>query len=500
VPLLVVLALVGCGGGQASPTTVKVTRADVESLVDGTGSLRTISEKTLGFPTAGKLVDLKTVVGMPVKAGQVLARLDDFPARTELARAQARLTQEQAQLSDLSGNNKAKAARDDQHGADQVLGATKDQADDASKADDDAVDRAEREVSDAQDGMDRARNLQDAAEERCQNSLGRSSGRGRSPMLLEPPVDMRPLSCRSAEDGGDRVEAAQRRLDFSEAVLDQAKRRRDLDRDRQRVSVENARRDATAARDEASGALASHPHLVAEQVAAVALAQSDVSEAQRAVDDCVLTAPVDGTVASINGSVGEFIGPASGTTAQAPGADAPLPDAASGVSGKDSDGSKAQRPGGSAFIVLANVHSFQVVVPFEEADAAKLALNQRAEVRFDAVPGLIRSATVASIAPTGATIQDVTNYYVTLVLNEVDARLKDGLTAEAGVVVGEAHNVLVVPNVAIQRGGQTGVVTVMAADGIGRRVQVRLGMVGDTTTEIKGGLVEGQRVLVAQPG
>jgi HlyD family secretion protein len=60
------------------------------------------------------------------------------------------------------------------------------------------------------------------------------------------------------------------------------------------------------------------------------------------------------------------------------------------------------------------------------------------------------------------------------------------------------NNVLVVPTAAIQRGGTTGVVQVLQSDGTTRQVQVQLGMVGDTTTQIVDGLAEGQQVVVAQ--
>jgi HlyD family secretion protein len=84
------------------------------------------------------------------------------------------------------------------------------------------------------------------------------------------------------------------------------------------------------------------------------------------------------------------------------------------------------------------------------------------------------------------------------VLNQVDPRLKGGLTAETKVIVGSADNVLVVPTAAVQRGGQSGVVQVMGPDGNPRQVQVNLGLVGDTMTEIVDGLKEGQQVVLAQ--
>jgi multidrug efflux pump subunit AcrA (membrane-fusion protein) len=85
------------------------------------------------------------------------------------------------------------------------------------------------------------------------------------------------------------------------------------------------------------------------------------------------------------------------------------------------------------------------------------------------------------------------------VLNELDPRLKDGLTAIANVGVAQKDDVLVVPNAAILQGGSgTGVVTVLQPDGTQSQVQIELGLQGDSVTEVVSGLDEGQQVVVAQ--
>jgi HlyD family secretion protein len=118
-------------------------------------------------------------------------------------------------------------------------------------------------------------------------------------------------------------------------------------------------------------------------------------------------------------------------------------------------------------------------------------------VTFDALPDLERDGTVGTIAPTGAQIQDVNNYYGTILLNQTDPRLKGGMTAEAKVIVGGVDNVLVVPTAAVERGGNSGVVQVLQPNGSTRQVQVQLGLVGDSTTQVLAGVSEGQQVVVS---
>jgi HlyD family secretion protein len=72
------------------------------------------------------------------------------------------------------------------------------------------------------------------------------------------------------------------------------------------------------------------------------------------------------------------------------------------------------------------------------------------------------------------------------------------MAAEAQVVVGGVDNLLVVPTAAVQRAGATRVAQVLKPDGTTGQVQVQVqvGMVGDSTTQVVDVLTEGQQVVV----
>ena len=305
--------------------------------------------------------------------------------------------------------------------------------------------------------------------------------------------------CERTDESDPEVQAAERQVRASKAALAQAEEKERVDHTQHELAIANARRDLGAAENEAEAVRGERPHIIDEQAAVVGQMQAEVDRAQRARDETVLRSPVGGKVATINGVVGELIGAGSGTTALAPGGTVPLPDTNTGVSSDESGGGAGGGPGGSAFIVLDNVNTFQMVAPFAEADAARLELHQQVEVTFDAVPDLVRVGTVISIAPTGTDIQGVMSYYATIVLDELDPRLKDGQTAAVQVVVDKRDDVLVVPNAALLQSGQTGVVTVVDRDGAHRQVQVELGLAGDSVTQVISGLEKGQEVVVAQP-
>jgi HlyD family secretion protein len=245
------------------------------------------------------------------------------------------------------------------------------------------------------------------------------------------------------------------------------------------------------------------PSDIAAQQAAVAQQVSLVAVAQHNVDNTILYSPVGGNVSAITGAVGEYLtGSSPVNTALAPGTDASIPGvgaaATSDQSGNASSGISATRPGGGAFIVLNNINSYEVVVPFEESDAAKVQPNQKVNVTFDAIPDLQVPGTVLSIAPNGVNISGVTNYYATILLNQSDPRLKAGQTAEASVVTNSLDNVLVVPNSAVIKQGASSYVNVPGPNGQPTRQQFTPGAVGDDNTQVLGGLSEGQQILLPQ--
>jgi HlyD family secretion protein len=512
VALPVVLVAAGCGSATSEPGSVRVVRGSVARTVSATGTLQAVSQQRLGFSRGGKLIALLVSVGQPVAAGQVLARVDDFDAQQDVQAAQARLDREQAQLDLLREGDRSRSARDDSDHAHDVLGAMRDRSDTVKQANARSLEVAQRQLEEDRDALRQLRGEAKGDQDRCNRSLTGGShryggygdytdlaSRGGKGLLLESPLDAKSPSCSRAEKGKSLVGAYERRVQADERGISNTQRRLDIDEASERVAVENAKRDASSARDSAESAEDAEPHDIDEQAADVRSARTEVRRAQRELAETTLIAPVAGVVSSINGQVGEFVGGGSGTTALAPGGRVALPDVDSGVSnGADSGSSDgiAAPPGSGSFITLKNVNSFQIVVPFEETDAALVAPNQRVQVSFDAVPGLERDGTVGTIAPTGAQIQDVNNYYATILLNQADPRLKGGMTAEAKVVVGGVDNVLVVPTAAVQRAGATGVVQVLQPDGTTRQVQVQLGMVGDSTTQVIDGLTEGQQIVV----
>jgi len=264
-----------------------------------------------------------------------------------------------------------------------------------------------------------------------------------------------------------------------QAQLASDKNKQNMDAISGQSRINSAAQQITSSRDNLAVQTQVKPNALASSQAQVASAQAQVQTAQVAVNQTTLTAPSSGVVISINGVPGETAG--SGT-AQAPGSLAPQPSS----SGTGSS---------SAFIVIDDNSSFVAVMPFAETDAARLAANQTASVTFDAIPNLTISGHVLTLSPSATVVSNVVDYYVSFVLNRTDPRLREGMTANASVTVAQADNAVRVPNAAVHTTGGTTMVTVLT-NGQQVPTEVVTGVVGDTYTEIKAGLNEGDRVVL----
>jgi HlyD family secretion protein len=556
VSLVMVSAMAaGCSEAPRPSPVTRVERGTVANKVQASGALAAVTSQNLGFPKGAQLKEVDVKVGDQVKPGQVLARVDDFAFQQALAQQQAQLAQQQAGLNKIVNGNSVHAAQTTLAQAKRIQSATEDNVDAQDHADSSAIDRARTQLNFDQAQLNQVR--QQASRDGCEpgsfstdrvSSTGSTSTstevepteaaqaptrsrfavRGRrsseddastspsdstsptpAPTWPTPATTAAPTpstgtgasTSTSCATDNQNVTAAQRQVIASQTAVDAAKRTREVDKTTGKLSVENAKQSVVSAQNSLDSASGDRPSDIDGQAALVASARAAVALAQRDVANAVLYAPVGGTVSAINGAVGEFAGSAdSGTTALAPGTNASIPGVGAAATSDQagSNGPSATRPGGSAFLILNNIDTFQIVVPFEESDAVKVAANEQVEVTFDAVPDLTRQGTVLSVAPSGTDISGVTNYYATILLTETDPRLKDGLTAEAAVLVNALNNVLVVPNSAVLRQGAQTFVNTPGPDGTPVRVPFQAGAVGDDNTQVLTGLNEGQPILMPE--
>ncbi|MGW4382132.1 efflux RND transporter periplasmic adaptor subunit [Kitasatospora sp. NPDC004531] len=214
-------------------------------------------------------------------------------------------------------------------------------------------------------------------------------------------------------------------------------------------------------------------------------AQTTLANARTALAGTTLTATTDGTVASISGKVGD-------TVAGAGSAGSGNGSSTSAKSGTSS-GSSSTTPTG--FVVLTNPSGMEVTANFSELDSLKLKKGQPATVTLNAQSDTKLDATVLSVSSLpSSTANGAVQYGATLQLTGDTAALRTGLSATVSVVTGSAENALSVPTAALQGTGATRTATVVHEDGSTERVQVTVGIEGDTTAQVTEGLTEGEKV------
>lgn len=486
VSALVVLAasgMVACGMEMAPPPTARVERTSVSVSVSASGALSAVQAQNLGFTTGGQLEELFVKVGDVVAAGQVLARIDDFAAQQALNQARAQLAQQQAQLNKLTNGFSVEAAQRDLDAAREVLEETEANAEANNEAAEKQTYRAKKALEDAERALEQAKRTP------CADPNGGAAVAAGSSSSTTKDCSQR----------NSAVSQAKTNVVNAKTALANAEKNEEVVETQGELNIANAQRSVVQAENNLETARRDNPADIAAQRAAVRNQAVAVTIAQQDVENTTLRAPIGGTVASINGAVGEFVGNGSGVTPLAPGSGAAIPGVTAQGAGDQGGGAQlVSAPGAGNFITIGDINSFQVVVPFEESDAARVQAGQRVEVTFDAIPDLVRNGTVLAVAPSGTAISGVTNYYVTVVLTETDPRLRDRQTAEANVLTESRDNALSVPNAAVVRQGSQTFVNVPGPDGNPLQVPFEAGLQGDDRTEVLSGLNEGQEVLLPQ--
>ncbi len=207
---------------------------------------------------------------------------------------------------------------------------------------------------------------------------------------------------------------------------------------------------------------------------AVTNAEASYENALANYDNATLTSTIDGIVAGVNINSGDNISAGNSSTS---------------TTASSSSQSTAQ-------IQIIDPSSFAVSLQIPEADIAKIAVGQNAQLTFTALGDTSYVGTVASIAEQATTSSNVISYNVLLSLSKIDSALKLGMTANATIITQTKDNVITVPSTAVQ--SQNGQPTVqIMKNGVPTTVVVTTGLTNGTDTEITSGVNEGDTVITS---
>jgi HlyD family secretion protein len=514
--VILVFALMTAFAPRPNPNperTVAVTRGTVTASVTASGNSQSSLATPVSFVTNGVLTAVDVKPGDAVTTGQVLATIDPASAQTTLATDQADLDNALAALAQAQAGPTDIKRQQDQLAitqAQQSVDAAQNALDTAQKQLDLDKKSTDTAISNAQDKLDldtKAQNALVATAQQnlksCQNSLGSSAQSWMSIPTSAPPTmtttASAPSNCNSQQQ--DLTNAKNTRasvLQADEQAITTAKQnqKNTLLNDQKAIdtaqaNLTSAKSNVTAAQLQAQADLHPEtPEQIAQAQATVNGAQATLDAARRGVDQTTLRAPQDGKVLSVANKVGEVsTGGSNGSSSSSGGT-------TSGSSG-GANSASAINPAtssGNGFIVIANASQLAVTANIAEADAAKVQLGQPARVTFPAT-NATADGTVTQITPQSTLTNNVVQYPVQVSLTTAPPGVGVGNTASMSITTGSKSGVLVAPTSAITTVGSRHTVIVRRGDQ-DVVVPVEIGLVGDTTTEITGGLAEGDTLVL----
>ncbi len=202
------------------------------------------------------------------------------------------------------------------------------------------------------------------------------------------------------------------------------------------------------------------PQQIAADQAAIDSARADLTVAQQSLAEANLTSPISGTVVSVGISVGDTV----------------------------SAGSSTQ------VIVVIGTHSFEVAGTLSSAQVPSVKVGDRAGVQVDGVNGTI-VGTVSQVGPVQSG-QSGYSFPVVVALPSSTTGLFTGSTANVVIATSAVAGVVAVPTSAVQTLGSRSYVETLV-DGSPTRKIIKIGVVGDTYTQVLSGLIPGQSVVLA---
>jgi len=446
--IVAALAVRGRWTGRSSGPryrTAEVTRGDLLLSVSASGTVEAISLVDVRSRATGQVRTVLVEEGDRVRSGQVLVEIDDPDARAavETARgalvaAEARLSEAQAQVT-VTRSATATAIRQ----AEANVAAARARLAQAQGSRPEEIAQAEEAVRQAQ-----------ATEALAKQNLARQEQLFNEGFVSRSALDQ----ARSQYDvAASQLRAAQTRL----AQVRAGGSAEDVE-----IARAQLRQTEAQLVEARNGAL--QVRLRMEQVVAARAqrgqAAANLRQAQDQLGETRITAPIDGVVVKRSVAVGQsVIGSASG---------------------------------GTPVLTLAQVTPVLAKVLVDESDIAQLTSRREVgvEVTADALPGVTLAGRIERIAPQPVVEQNVTQYPVTVEVDDKQRALRLGMTVDAEFILARRTGVLLVPQEAV-RGGESKAVFTVEGTELKPRV-VETGLSDGRFVEVVRGLREGETVYL----
>ena len=484
VAILTVLVVFTLGGRNslADYDIESVTRLDLVSLVDVTGKVRSPGKVDLGLERGGKITRIYANVGDKVFAGRTLIITNNSDLWANYEEARVSLAIEQLNLEEVRGTS----VIDKDSAFTDLVNALQDSYMSTEDAIYNKIDEIFRGSDSSNSSLGIATDYGNTID--LDLSIGERLDLRYEKNRLEKALEAQRslVSLASKDNILEMANTAETTLSNAQSFLNKLAdafdgyQTDDLDNrdkvDAQRINLFSARSlvsDALIALRNAKqdylGEIASlvstsngdYLRTALLQQERVNAAQARVNAALADISRTIVKAPFSGMVTKVDTEVGEIVA------------------------------------SNSPIISMISDAAFEIEAYIAEADISKALVGSTAKIDLDAYGSQeIFEAVLVFVDPAETVIDGVSTYRALLHFKEQDARILSGMTANIEIVTGEAKGVLSIPQRAVfDRDGKT-LVKVSSAGKIIEK-EVSIGLKGfDGYVEIKGGLEEGEEVVV----
>lgn len=223
--------------------------------------------------------------------------------------------------------------------------------------------------------------------------------------------------------------------------------------------------------------------------AAIASAKLTLTEAKEALKSAVLKAPQSGTVLSVSASSGDSTSGSGTTTTRT------VNGTTTTTSSSSDSTSSTSSSSSSGIIEIADLTTMTVSASVAESDAASIKKGLDVDVTFSATEKEAEGI-VTYIGLQGTTSSNVVTFPVVVKITELPSGVKIGATVSLSIATGDVEDVIRVPSSAITTSNSTSTVEVVK-NGVTTSKTVKIGLEGDSYTEVTSGLSVGDTVVLS---
>ena len=152
-------------------------------------------------------------------------------------------------------------------------------------------------------------------------------------------------------------------------------------------------------------------------------------------------------------------------------------------------------PPGSPTFTVAQTSTMKVRIGIAESDAILVGTGAKVKVSVEMFPERVWQGTIKTIS--GESAQDSKVFWAEVYIDNRDGALKPGVSGRVQIAIRKLAKSLVVPTSAIKTEGVRSSVLIVDTENIAHRRFIELGPQSDTSYVVRGGLSEGEKVIVS---